>query len=83
MERYSVTLLSLFVTGFLTVFPAHGEWYVIGQTGVVLPGSLSNVTLSSPTLAGGVNQARVADIDLGKGSPLYGAKVGYFFPKRD
>ncbi|HEU5201595.1 MAG TPA: outer membrane beta-barrel protein [Nitrospira sp.] len=83
MERCSVTLLFLSLTSFLTVLPAQGEWYVIGQTGVVLPGSLSNVTLSSPTLAGGVNQARVADIDLEKGSPLYGAKVGYFFPKRE
>ena len=83
MKRCSVILLFLSVSGFLTVLPAQGEWYVIGQTGVVLPGSLSNVTLSSPTLAGGVNQARVADIDLEKGSPLYGAKVGYFFAKRE
>jgi opacity protein-like surface antigen len=63
--------------------PAQGEWYVIGQTGVVMPGSLSNVTVSSPTLAGGVTDARIADIDLEKGQPFYGGKVGYFFPKRE
>ena len=73
----------IYVSGLLTVLPAQGEWYVIGQTGVILPGSLSNVTVSSPTLAGGVTDARISDVDLEKGSPFYGAKVGYFFPKRD
>lgn len=83
MERCSVTLLCLSVTSLLTVLPAHGEWYVSGQTGVILPGTLSNVTVSSPTLAGGVTEARIADVDLEKGSPFYGGKVGYFFPKRE
>lgn len=77
------TLLYLFMSGVLTVLPAHGEWYVIGQAGVVLPGSLSNVTVSSPTLAGGVSEARIADVNLEKGSPFYGARVGYFFPKHE
>ena len=80
---YFATLLCLFITGFPTMPPAQGEWYVIGQTGVVMPGSLSNVTVSSPTLAGGVSEARVADLDLEKGQPFYGGKVGYFFPKRE
>jgi opacity protein-like surface antigen len=82
--RYSfATLLCLFIIGFLTVLPAQGEWYVVGQTGVAMPGSLSNVTVSSPTLAGGVSEARVADLDLEKGQPFYGGKVGIFFPKRE
>ena len=76
-------LLSLYVTVYLTVLPAQGEWYVVGQTGVVVPGSLSNVTVSSPTLAGGVSEARIADVNLEKGSLLFGAKAGYFFPKRE
>ena len=84
MTRFSIaTLLCLLITGFLSILPAQGEWYVIGQTGVGMPGSLSNVTLSSPTLAGGVSEARVADLDLEKGQPFYGGKVGYFFPKRE
>lgn len=56
---------------------------MVGQTGVILPGSLSNATVNSPTLAGGVTDARVADIDLEKASLFYGAKVGFFFPKRE
>lgn len=67
----------------LSTTVAHAEWYVIAQTGVVLPSSLSNVTISSPTLAGGVSDARVADVNLEKASPLYGAKIGYFFPGRE
>lgn len=77
------TLLSLCVTGFLTVLPAQAEWYVAGQTGVLVPGSLSNVTLNSPTVGGGVSGARVTDVNLENGSPLFGAKIGYFFPKRE
>ncbi|BCA56947.1 hypothetical protein W02_40870 [Nitrospira sp. KM1] len=83
MSRRDLTLLCICAAVIQAVLPAQGEWYVIGQTGVVLPGSLSNVTLSSPTLAGGVSEARIADIDLEKGSPFYGAKAGYFFPKRE
>lgn len=84
LARCSVpAVLCLCVTGLLSVLPAHGEWYVVGQTGVILPGSLSNATVSSPTLAGGVSGARVADIDLEQASLFYGAKAGYFFPKRE
>jgi opacity protein-like surface antigen len=78
-----VVALCLSMTAFLAKAPAQAEWYVIAETGVVLPGSLSNVTLNSSTVAGGVNQARIADVGLEKGSPLYGAKVGYFFPRRE
>lgn len=84
LARCSLAIvLCIYITGFLTVLPAQGEWYVVGQTGVLVPGSLSNVTVSNPTLAGGVREARIADVDLEKGSPLFGAKVGYFFPKRE
>lgn len=78
-----VIALCLYMTAGLAKASAQAEWYVVAETGIVLPGSLSNVTFSSPTLAGGVNQARIADVDLEKGSPLYGAKVGYFFPRRE
>jgi hypothetical protein len=78
-----VGALCLYITTVPAKPSAQAEWYIIAETGVVLPGSLSNVTLSSPTLAGGVNEARVADVNLEKGSPLYGAKVGYFFPGRE
>jgi opacity protein-like surface antigen len=83
-SRYSAfTVACLFIIVFLTVLPAEGEWYVVAQTGVILPGSLSNATVNSPTLAGGVTEARVSDIDMEKASPFYGAKAGFFFPKRE
>jgi hypothetical protein len=69
--------------GFFGEIPAQGEWCVIAETGLVLPDSSSNVTLNSPSVVGGVNQARIADVGLEKGSPLYGAKIGYFFPRRE
>ena len=80
----SVTVaLCLQVLIVLATTAAHAEWYVAAQTGVVLPNSLSNVTVSSPTLAGGVTDARIADVNLKNGSPLYGARAGYFFPGRE
>lgn len=83
LARCSLAFLFLYVSAGLTVPSAQGEWYVTGQTGVVLPDGLSNVTISSPTLAGGVNGARVADVNLQNTSLFYGAKVGYFLPKRE
>jgi hypothetical protein len=71
------------MTAFLGEAPAQAEWYVIAETGVALPDSLTSVTLSSPTVTGGVNQARIGDVGFDKASPLYGAKVGYFFPRRE
>ena len=59
-----VIALCLYMTAGLAKASAQAEWYVVAETGIVLPGSLSNVTFSSPTLAGGVNQARIADVDL-------------------
>lgn len=84
VSRYPASIVAwLCVVVFLGALPARAEWYVVGQTGVILPGSLSNATVNSPTLAGGVTDARVADIDMEKASPFYGAKVGFFFPKRE
>lgn len=60
---------------------AQAEWYVAGQFGVSLPESLSNAKVTSPTLAGGVNDARVNDLDRDT-SGVWGAKVGYFSPNR-
>jgi opacity protein-like surface antigen len=78
-------ILSLFtlILVVLDITAVHAEWYLSAQSGVVLPSSLSNVTISSPTLAGGVSNARVADLNLQNGSPLYGARAGYFFPGRE
>src|SRR5579883_2247273 len=67
---------------FLTITPTYSEWYIAAQAGLPLPGTLSDAKLTSPTLAGGVNDARVSNIEYGV-SPLYGAKIGYFPPKRD
>jgi hypothetical protein len=45
--------------------------------GVASPGAFSNATLSDATLGGGVNRARVLDLELDT-SGVFGAKVGYF-----
>jgi opacity protein-like surface antigen len=60
----------------------HAEWYLAVQAGLPLPGSLSDAKLTSTTIGGGVNGARVADINYGI-SPTYGVKTGYFPPHRD
>ncbi|MEP6958201.1 MAG: outer membrane beta-barrel protein [Nitrospirota bacterium] len=59
----------------------RGEWYVGGYGGIANPGAFSNVTISDPTLAGGVTNARINDLEL-KGSFVGGAKGGYFFEER-
>jgi hypothetical protein len=56
---------------------AQGEWYVGAYGGLAKPAAFSNATLSDATLGGGVNSARVFDLDLDT-SGLFGAKVGYF-----
>jgi hypothetical protein len=67
----SVTVSSLFT------LPVQAEWYVGGYGGVASPGPFSNATLSDATLGGGVNDARVLDLELDT-SGVFGAKVGYF-----
>src|SRR6266581_3705191 len=69
---WSITMSSFLAT------KAQADWYVAGYGGFVNPYELSNVTLSSATLGGGVTDARVSDLEL-KSSPVWGAKLGNFF----
>lgn len=57
---------------------ADAEWYIGGYGGLSNPGAFSNVTLSDSTLADGVTNARLNDLEL-KGGLTGGAKGGYFF----
>jgi opacity protein-like surface antigen len=58
-----------------TVFPSHAEVYVGGGLGISLPNSFSNVS------GLGIDSSlKGSDLDLAT-SPIYGAKVGYFFPR--
>ena len=78
----SAALVSL--AGIYTLFPtttAHAEYYVGGYGGLSYPGAFSNVTLSDPTVAGGVSGARVNDLEL-KSALVGGVKAGYFFISR-
>ncbi len=61
----------------------QAEWYVAGQAGLAIDGTLQDSNVTSPTFGGpgGVSSARVSDLDL-MNSPLYGAKAGYFFESR-
>ncbi len=67
-------------SGLLTT-KAQAEWYVGGYGGIANPGAFSNVTLSDPTLAGGVSNARLNDLEL-KSTFVGGIKGGYFFENR-
>jgi hypothetical protein len=55
----------------------QAEWYVGGYGGIAKPDAFSNATLSDATLGGGVNDARVLDLELDT-SGVFGAKAGYF-----
>lgn len=57
-----------------TALPSHAEMYVGGALGLSLPNSFSNVSG-----LGTDSGLKGTDLDLAT-SPLYGAKVGYFFP---
>ena len=72
---WSITVSSFLIT------KAQADWYVGGYGGFVNPYALSNVTLSSATLGGGVTDARVSDLEL-KSSAVWGAKLGNFFEAR-
>jgi opacity protein-like surface antigen len=67
-------------SGLLTT-TAQAEWYVGGYGGISVPGGLSNVTVSDPTLGGGVTDARINNLEL-KSGLLEGVKGGYFFESR-
>jgi hypothetical protein len=56
---------------------AQAEWYVGGYGGIASPGAFSNTTLSEAPLGGGVDRARIVDLEL-DASGVFGAKVGYF-----
>jgi hypothetical protein len=56
-------LLSLTMSGLLTT-PVQAEWYFGGYGGIANPGAFSNVTVSDPTLGGGVTNARINDLEL-------------------
>ena len=68
------------VSGLLTT-TAQAEWYVGGYGGIAAPGGFSNVTVSNPTLGGGVTNAHLNDLEL-KSGLLQGVKGGYFFESR-
>ena len=75
ISSLSTVMSSLFTAA------AQAEWYVGGYGGLSYPGPFSNVTLSNPTLGGGVSDARVNDLEL-KSSLAGGVKLGYFFANR-
>jgi len=56
------------------VSPSHAEMYVAGQLGYTIPNGLSNVKGTGPT-----SGQTTSDLDQ-INSPLFGFKVGYFFP---
>jgi hypothetical protein len=69
------------VLSVLLASTAQAEWYLGAYGGITNPGAFSNTTLSSPTLGGGVTNARINDLEL-KSSLVGGVKSGYFFDKR-
>ena len=75
----------LLLTGWILVVivpgAAHAEWYVGAYGGLATPDAFSNATLSSPTLGGGVTNARINDLEL-KTTLTGGIKAGYFFVAR-
>jgi opacity protein-like surface antigen len=87
-QRRSPTLRILILSStcgvFLNVFQTtivRAEWYVGAYGGITNPGAFSNATLSSPTLGGGVANARISDLEL-KSGLVGGVKAGYFFNAR-
>jgi opacity protein-like surface antigen len=77
---FRILALTLLVVSVIPASRTQAEWYVGGYGGLTNPGALSNVTVSSPTLGGGVQSARVIDLQL-QNNGVFGAKVGYFFER--
>jgi len=69
--RWAVLLAALTLAG-AAASPAQAEWYIGGELGVSLPESLSNVKLTSPTLAGGVSPRTLRRDNLLLYWPLWG-----------
>lgn len=67
---------SIILAGCLTLLhtPAYPEAYIAGQFGVTIPGSLSNVDVTTTGVPAGT---KFSDLDL-QNSILFGAKAGYF-----
>ncbi len=79
-----MTISTLLLTALIVVIvpaAAHAEWYVGAYGGFATPGAFSNATLSSPTLGGGVTDARINDLEL-RTTLTGGIKAGYFFVTR-
>lgn len=71
-------VLSMICAGLivLTSATAQSELYIAGQGGISFPNSFSKVEGIGPNFGG--TGFKASDLDLAT-SPLYGAKVGYFF----
>ena len=63
------------MSGLLTT-PVQAEWYFGWYGGIANPGAFSKVTVSDPTLGGGVTNARINDLELK--STIVGGKGGLF-----
>lgn len=74
-----VRILRQLTVGLFFLLPAvaDAEMYIAGQGGVSLSNALSNVQDRGTLL--GVSGAKGSDLELTT-SPLYGGKIGYFFP---
>lgn len=66
---------SIILSGCLVLMhtPAYAEPYIAGQLGISVPGSLSDIDVTSAGLSG----VKFSDFDL-QNSFLFGAKAGYF-----
>lgn len=74
--RRRLLLGLIILSGCLTLvhMPAYAEPYIAGQLGISVPGSLSDIDVTSAGLPSGVT---FSDLDL-QNSFLFGAKAGYF-----
>ena len=71
-RRWLGLILVMILVG--AAWPSHAEMYVAGQLGYTIPGGLSDVKGTGPT--SGQTTSDLEQIN----SPLFGFKVGYFFP---
>jgi opacity protein-like surface antigen len=74
--RRRLLLGLIILSGCLTLVhtPAYAEPYIAGQLGISVPGSLSDIDVTTAGLPSGVT---FSDLDL-QNSFLFGAKAGYF-----
>ena len=74
IRYYHFFLMCLVGLGLFLATPAQAELYIAGQFGVTIPSDLTDVEGIQSNLGG-----TISDLDLVT-SPMYGAKIGYFFP---